>query len=188
MKKLKVLLLCSLLAMGLIACGNNTESEPAEETQTVEETTVAEGVTEEATEETISADDLEYISCDADTLVNEMYEDMDAVVEKYSGQYLEITGILEKAEVDDMSSPPGKVVYLKTMVDPPESNSAATIAAYSWDEQWMTQEEFEEIIPTLSEGDEVILRGYAAEYTDYAFKNDGGWRWCQLDLIGISKK
>lgn len=182
MKKLKVLLLCFAMCLGLMACGNSSESEPVEETQTTEETGVAE---DEVTEETVTKEDIEYVSCDADTLVNEMYEDLDAATEKYAGQYLEITGVLDRAKVDDTSSPPGKSVYLKTMVDPPEENAAATIVAHSWDEEWITLEEFEEAIADLSEGDEVILRGYVPEY---AFSNDGGWHWCSFDLIDVCKK
>lgn len=194
MKRLAAIVFCIILVFGVSGCGDknepvaqNTEEKATEEEKSAkEENTVSDEDTAPEEEEAVeNPDELEYMTCTADELATEMYADIDACNEKYGGKYLEITGNLEAAEVDDAATPPGKVVRMKVNIEPPEINSSAMIVGYSWDEKWMTQEEYEEIIGDLAEGDEVIMRGYV---TDWTFINDAGIRQCSLDLIGICKK
>lgn len=196
MKRLLIIMFCVAIIFSVDACGGKGEPDTkkteekeemtdteSEKNKLLEETEPLEDVVE--TEVPKNPDDLEYTACRADELIKEMYDDIDAVAEKYTGKYLEITGILESAEVDHDSTPPGKTVYMKTTVEPPYENGWAIVSAYSWDEEWMTQAEYEEVTKNLSEGDEVVLRGYAE---DYSFEDDGGVRLCSLTLVGIRPK
>lgn len=193
MKRLMVILLCIVL-MSMGACGNKKEPTAQEiEKEEIEEkdievedgAAVEEDILLEESEPVKNPDELEYVSCTVDELVTEMYADLDAVSAKYTGKYIEITGILDEASIDDAASPPGKIVEMTTSVEPPEVNAWAMVTAYSWEDEWITQDEYTEIIQTLNAGDEVILRGYVE---DYSFKNDGGIRICSLSLIDVRKK
>lgn len=196
MKQLLIIIFCAAIIFSVDACGVRGKSD-TKKTEEKEEMTDVESKETESLEETEpledaartetpkNPDDLEYIACRADELIKEMYDDIDAVAEKYTGKYLEITGILESAEIDHDSTPPGKTVYMKTTVEPPYENGWAIVSALSWDEEWVSQAEYEEAMRTLSEGDEVVLRGYAE---DYSFDDDGGVRLCSLTLVGIRPK
>ncbi len=130
-------------------------------------------------------DELEYVACTMDEFVTEMYGDIEAVAVKYNGKYMEITGILDEVDVDEGAGT--IIVRMKSMVEPPE-NMAVTVEGiyYSWENEWMTMEECKEMVGNLTEGDEVLLRGYVIE--DFSITDDAGWRGCSLQLIGVHKK
>lgn len=192
MKRLMVVLFCIIL-MAMSACGNKNEpavQENEKEEMKENDTEMEEGVAvddedlPEESEQQKNPDELEYVSCTVDELVTEMFADIDAVSAKYTGKYMEITGILKEASVDDTVDPPGKIVRMTTSVEPPEENGVAMVVAYSLDEEWMSQDEYTEIIKDMQAGDEVLLRAYV---NDFSFRNDGGNLWCQLELIDVRK-
>lgn len=210
MKRLLIVMLCMLVTFSIGACG--TKGEPdvdvkntaEKETETADSTEENADSSENIQENAASSDnigdveeiedietrknpeELEYIACTMDELVTEMYGDIEAVAAKYNGKYLEITGILDSVEVDDSAG--SIVVYMKSTVEPPV-NIAATVtgAYYLWENEWMTMEECKEMVRSLVEGDEVVLRGYMMEDFSITDTNDTGWRWCWLQLIEIHK-
>lgn len=133
----------------------------------------------------IDPDSITYEKYDAETIQADMYSDVNAAAEKYAGQYVEITGILETAEVNDNSTPPGKVVYLKTTAETTEENAGILFAAYSWDDEYLSLEDFEDAIADMQEGDTVVLRGYI---DSSAISADGSIRTMGMDLISVEKK
>ena len=201
MRRLWIVVLCTLVIISISAC--STKSESGAENAIEKESETIDSKEEnsdssknignnaylsedmEDTEVSKNAEEFEYIACTVDELVTEMYADIDATTAKYNGNYMEITGIFDSAEVDVEAGQ--TVVYMKTAVEPPYQNSMAIVNAYSyiWDEKGMTQAEYVEAFKTLEEGDEVILRGYIEDYSIY---NDAGVRWCSLSLMGIYKK
>ncbi len=211
MKRFLLIMFSTLVIVGISACGTkdepdveNTLEKETEITDKTEEDTDTSGNIEEDTdlsdnmeddaqpsehtwdtETRKNPDEQEYISCTMDGFVTEMYGDIEAVIAKYSGKYMEITGILDKVEIDEGAG--SIIVRMKTMVEPPV-NMAATVQGnyYSWETDWLTMEECKEMVAGLTEGDEVILRGYAIE--DFSIENDGGWCWCSLQLIDVHKK
>lgn len=192
-KRLAGIIMVMIMVMAVTAACGSKEEEPkeaAQDQEAEEQTEITEDETEDTepaedsgeTEGSQDADDLEYITCTVDELVTEMYADVDAAAEKYNGKYLELTGLLETAEIDNNANPPGQSVRMKNTVTPPDPNTMAMVVAYSDGNEWMSQEEFEEVAGTLAEGDEVVLRG--GVMTIY----EDGNPLCFLSLIDIRKK
>ncbi len=137
------------------------------------------------TEETKDPDSVTYQAYTAEEIQSDMYSDLGAAMEKYEGQYVEITGILERAEVSESSTPPTKVVYLETTVEAPDTNGGILFAAYAWDDEWLPLEDYEEAIADMQEGDTVLLRGYIAPGD---IDEDGPVRLMSMELIDVKKQ
>ncbi len=132
--------------------------------------------------ETKDPDSVTYQAYAAEDIQSDLYSDITAAMEKYEGQYVEITGILDCAEVNENSTPAGKVVSLETTVEAPNPNHPLQINAYAWDDEWLSLEDFEAAIADMQEGDTVILRGYIAPgdiTEEYGLS---------MDLIDVNKK
>lgn len=162
-KKMLALLLTSVLVVSLSACGAKTEEEKesvvaSEEVQEEADLEVVEETDEEEVEE------ITYTPCTLEQIVSDVNTDLEAAKAKYVGQYLAVSGILEEIELDDMASPPGKIVRLETNGDASVQNPVWDVDAYSWFEEEYPMEEFEKALNELQPGDPVVVKVYVDDY------------------------
>lgn len=193
-------ILCGMLCAGLIAavltgCGKSSENETKKttETETVADTETSDAETETAEAEeddTKDPDKISYQEYAAEEIQADMYSGLDVAFKKYADQYVEITGILEEAEADEKFIPVAKIVRLKTTAESTDSdeNTCVQIAAYAFDDEWLTLDDYKNAIADMQPGDEVVLRGYIESEAQGAFLSDGPYRECAVNLIDIKKK
>ena len=176
-KKLVVMLVLSTMIFCFAGCGKEEASESqssgqeqdaetdnsedaGDETEGVSETADPEAEkNEDALEEEIS-----YISCTADEMMQECVSDLDAAKAKYLNQYVEITGVLDAIELDEDADPVGRVVRMDTSVE--VTNASCKITGITWEEENVPLESFQEAMEKMQPGDTVTMRVYVDSLDD----------------------
>ena len=173
MKK-KIVAMSALLTMMFCFSGCGKEETPesqgsGQEQDAGSDTSQDEKTDGNAVEETEENDDpveeeITYISCTADELMQECVNDLDAAKAKYLDQYVEITGVLDEIELDENADPVGRVVRMDTSVE--VTNAACNITGITWNEENVPLESFQEAMKEMQPGDTVTMKVYVDSLDD----------------------
>lgn len=161
--------------------GQDAETDTSEDEKTdgdpVEEAEIEEPAVEES--EAPVEEEITYISCTADELMQECVNDLDAAKAKYLDQYVEITGILDEIELDENADPVGRVVRMDTSVE--VTNAACNITGITWEDERVPLEDFQEAMEEMQPGDTVTMKVYVDSLDDSFYDY-------YFDLYGIEKQ
>lgn len=187
-KKLAGTLVMFTLVFCLMGCGKEdaSNSQDSDQKQT-EQTDRSENdaskdksaeETETADDKAVSQEDITYISCTADEMMQECVNDLNAAKAKYLNQYVAITGTLEEIELDEDANPVGRVVRLDTSVE--VTNALCKITGITWDEENVPLESFQKSMEEMKPGDTVTIKVYVDSLEDSFYDY-------YFDLYGVEK-